>query len=66
MPLCDLTCQKCHAKREHLLHKVPPVGVIVDDETCVDCGEPFTLVRDAAPAKTSFELKGQGWFRDGY
>lgn len=67
MPLIDLTCRTCAKQREHLVRRVPEVGADVEI-ACGDCGATGAegLTREAAPAKTTFELRGAGWFRDGY
>lgn len=56
MPLFDFVCPTCGEKKE-LLVKQPAVEVC-----CETCHTPM----QKQVAKSNFELKGSGWFRDGY
>lgn len=63
MALRDMKCRTCGKTTEHL------IGVHEPDPTkCTECGadEDKGLERDLTPPSTSFQLKGKGWFRDGY
>jgi len=55
MPLVDFTCCKCSTTKEKLVKDVTELQVC-------DCG--YIMTRQVG--KTNFELKGKGWFKDGY
>lgn len=55
MPLVEFTCDKCGIEKESLVKST------YDVKLC-DCGA--TMRRMVG--KTSFSLKGKGWFKDGY
>lgn len=55
MPLVDFECTKCGVEKERLVKSTTEVLVC-------ECGNPmFKRV-----GKPNFELKGKGWFKDGY
>ena len=55
MPLVDFECTKCGVEKESLVKNTTEVLVC-------ECGSPmFKRV-----GKSNFELKGKGWFKDGY
>jgi putative FmdB family regulatory protein len=56
MPLYEYKCKKC----ERLISKVQSIT----DEPLKTCECKGDLVR--LISKTSFVLKGKGWFKDGY
>ena len=58
MPLYEYNCQKCGASME-LIRKMSEA----DDPTCPECGEQG-LTRHTS--QTAFQLKGSGWYADGY
>ena len=62
MPLRDFKCRTCGKTTEHLVRLSEP-----DPARCA-CGADGDkgLERVREPARSSFELKGKGWFRDGY
>lgn len=56
MPMFDFVCKSCGLKLED---KIVGVGRAL---TCTVCGD--TMTKEVG--KTSFELKGKGWCKDGY
>ena len=60
MPLIDVKCQQCKETKEILVKTIPPKH---DELTC-ECGG--TLEQISPYFQTSFQLKGTGWFKDGY
>lgn len=59
MPLYDFQCPKCH--------KVLEISKSLDDKSLPLCCEEncgVEMIRLLSP--TSFQLKGGGWYRDGY
>lgn len=56
MPLYVYRCPKCKHEHEKLAKFNDP------NPTCPECGKAET---EKAPARTSFVLKGGGWFKDG-
>lgn len=57
MPLYAYRCTSCGASEEHL-QKFSDAPV----ETCQACGGPLTRLI----SRTAFQLKGGGWYKDGY
>lgn len=55
MPLVDFQCTKCDTKKEKLVKDTTELQVC-------ECGYP--MVKQIG--KPNFELKGKGWFKDGY
>ena len=58
MPIFDYKCDKCGKVHEFMLFRS-------DDficTTCFECGGDLKKV----PPISSFQLKGQGWSKDGY
>lgn len=55
MPLVDFKCKKCGTEKEKLVKDPSAV------QEC-DCGDAMTK----QISKANFELKGKGWFKDGY
>ena len=58
MPLYEFYCQSCDTDME-LIRKISEA----DDPTCPEC-EKEGLNRKTS--KTAFQLKGGGWYKDGY
>ena len=58
MPLYEYHCQSC-TKDMELIRKISEA----DDKQCPECGEDG-LTRKTS--KTAFQLKGGGWYKDGY
>ncbi len=58
MPIYEFTCSSCEKELELIL-KVSQANL----ETCPECGAEG-LKKKAS--KTSFTLKGGGWYKDGY
>ena len=57
MPIYEYECEKCHEISEALQHfSDPPLT------TCEHCGGPLHKLI----SKSSFHLKGGGWYADGY
>lgn len=60
MPIREFKCTECGSVNEEILS--------MNDETkimnCSLCGSPAKKVE--VPKGTSFQLKGKGWFKDGY
>lgn len=57
MPIYEYECEKCHEISEALQHfSDPPLT------TCEKCGGPLHKLI----SKSSFHLKGSGWYADGY
>lgn len=56
MPLFDFVCPTCGEKKERLV-KQPAAEVC-----CEVCHKPMLK----QVGKSNFELKGSGWFKDGY
>lgn len=56
MPIFDYECERCKQVKEFL---------ILDAEIpiCLKCNIPLKKI---ISYKTTFQLKGSGWFRDGY
>lgn len=59
MPLFDYICSECNYSVELLQKHNEPVP-----DTCPSCGKRQTLGKRIGI--TSFQLKGGGWYRDGY
>lgn len=57
MPLYDFLCGKCNFQKEAL------VKTSDDEVWCPRCD---TLMRKQITSPSNFQLKGQGWFKDGY
>ena len=57
MPIYEYTCKSCGVKFE-CLQKIsePPIA------PCPECGD----TADRLISQTSFALKGEGWYKDGY
>ncbi|PIR21000.1 MAG: FmdB family transcriptional regulator [Deltaproteobacteria bacterium CG11_big_fil_rev_8_21_14_0_20_47_16] len=57
MPIYEYTCQSCHHHFEEIQKISDPVVM-----ACPKCG------KDASRqiSQTSFSLKGEGWYKDGY
>jgi putative FmdB family regulatory protein len=60
MPIYEYFCPKCLERKEILQRRNDPVPLC-----CCDEGFPTEMVKQF-PSRTSFQLKGGGWFRDGY
>lgn len=59
MPIYEYECSQCHQTSDALQKVDDPAP-----ETCPRCGAPGTLSRKLS--RTSFVLKGDGWYRDLY
>lgn len=59
MPIYEYVCESC-LEAAHEIHK--PVREMDTPEACPTCNGLMTRLI----SKTSFQLKGGGWFRDGY
>ena len=59
MPTYNYECKKCE-------HKFEVMQRMVDDplKICPECGDELKKVIVASVA--GFQLKGKGWFKDGY
>lgn len=62
MPLYTYQCTKCGYK-DDVLEKVQDRST--ESKQCPKCGE-TTFTRETVPHPTTFQLKGSGWFKDGY
>lgn len=58
MPIYIFYCEKCQIDWEIRL----PVDKYNEPQKCAECESSIKRI----PAKTSFQLKGGGWFKDGY
>ncbi|OGG94025.1 MAG: hypothetical protein A2508_05620 [Candidatus Lambdaproteobacteria bacterium RIFOXYD12_FULL_49_8] len=58
MPLYEYQCQAC-GKQQELIRKIAEA----DDKTCPACGAEGL---ERQTSRTSFQLKGGGWYSDGY
>lgn len=59
MPIRDFRCPACQTVVEKIVRH--------DDaqtHVCEKCSAELVVVKE--PTRTSFELKGKGWFKDGY
>ena len=54
MPLFDFKCDRCFEEKEKMVKVGEPV--------LCECGKQMTQ----QVGKVHFELKGKGWFKDGY
>lgn len=59
MPLYVFTCKVCEAEEEVLQKYTDPAPA-----ACMKCGAADSMEREVA--RTSFQLKGDGWAKDGY
>jgi len=59
MPIYTYECQKCNHEFEKLQKLNDP-----NPDTCPNCGAKKTLERTMG--LSSFQLKGGGWYKDGY
>jgi putative FmdB family regulatory protein len=57
MPIYEYNCTKCR-KHFELMQKMSDAG----EAKCPDCGHSSKRVI----SRTSFSLKGGGWYKDGY
>lgn len=55
MPIFDVKCSNCGAEKEVILR-------LSEEVTGCECGGEFRK----QVGKMNFELKGKGWFKDGY
>jgi len=56
MPLYDFKCTECEHVFEIIQKYIEP------NPKCEECGEPTIRII----SRTSFTLKGDGWYKDGY
>lgn len=56
MPLYDFKCTECEHVFEIIQKYIDP------NPKCKECGEPTIRII----SRTSFALKGNGWYKDGY
>jgi putative FmdB family regulatory protein len=61
MALYDYQCKACGDVDEHIVSSTSG-----EPTKCEKCGAENALERVAGIPKTSFELRGRGWARDGY
>lgn len=61
MPLYQFTCECCGEVMEQIMSREDSKVVELE---CPECGE-FTP-KDEIQAGSGFQLKGSGWFKDGY
>lgn len=64
MPIHGYECQKRKKEYEVLYLTHSDVEKDEPNEKCPDCGS--TEKKRLIPKNTSFQLKGKGWFKDGY
>lgn len=64
MPIHGYICSKCKKEFEVFYTSQAAVEREEKAEKCPDCGS--AKKRRAPPKNTSFDLKGKGWYRDGY
>jgi putative FmdB family regulatory protein len=64
MPIHGYKCQKCKAEFEVFYTSQSAVQREEPMEKCPKCGS-LKKKRDL-PKRTSFQLNGKGWFKDGY
>ena len=64
MPIHDYKCTKCQHEFEVFYSSQSAVEREEPTETCPRCQSKEK--ERTPPTKTSFQLKGKGWFRDGY
>lgn len=64
MPLHDYKCKKCKKEYEVFYTSQSAVEKEEKDEKCPECGS--TSKKRLISKGTSFQLKGKGWFSDGY
>ena len=60
MPLYDFRCEECDYIEEILTSSAGSSGIVL---TCPEC-EKETMKRQVG--LSSFQLKGGGWYKDGY
>lgn len=64
MPIHGYTCSKCKSEFEVFYRSQSAVGAEEKTEKCPTCGS--KRKKRAVPKRTSFQLNGKGWYRDGY
>lgn len=64
MPIYEYACKNCNHEYETLTTSVKEAEALEKEIKCPLCG---SIEKErAVPKKTSFQLKGKGWYRDGY
>lgn len=61
MPMYEYTCPTCKVEVEHL-QKFDDPAPVCSTPTCAEQG----VVMKRKVSRTSFELRGGGWAKDGY
>jgi putative FmdB family regulatory protein len=61
MPLHDFECRACGHVTEHLVK----ISTRDEPQKCEQCSETNSL-RVSVNKGTGFQLKGEGWYSDGY
>jgi predicted nucleic acid-binding Zn ribbon protein len=64
MPIKGYFCCKCKHEYEVFYSSQSAVAKEERAEKCPQCGS--RKKTKAPPTRTSFQLKGKGWFKDGY
>lgn len=59
MPIFEFKCKKCNTTVEKLLTMAEQASIFL----CEKCKNPLEKVEFSL---SSFQLKGTGWFKDGY
>lgn len=63
-PIHAYVCEQCKAEFEIFYTSQSKVDEEEPNEACEKCGSKEK--ERTPPTKTSFQLKGKGWYRDGY
>jgi len=66
MPIYMIKCEECNQVNEMIVnYSQVDENNNVSEEVCLVCGSPH-LVKLPTLEGGSFQLKGKGWFKDGY
>lgn len=64
MPIYDYQCKRCKRAFDVFYRSIPAAEAEEKSEKCPHCGS--VKKKRTVSKGTSFQLKGKGWYKDGY